>query len=156
MKRNLSASTFLFNSLAALISWYASPYYGTIPLSKSGPHLMFGLRTLCHSRSLEAIRFQLRIRTSRYQSTGNCLCLLPRIHRSLVLTRNAAAVSSVNSLPPALLERARSIFAEHSQLSKDLANEYDITVARKLGELSSTAKALEHWESAQKVCATYS
>lgn len=117
---------------------------------------MFGLRTLCHSRSLEAIRLQLRIRTSRYQSTGNCLCLLPRIHRSLVLTRNAAAVSSVNSLSPALLERARSIFAEHSQLSKDLANEYDITVARKLGELSSTAKALEHWESAQKVCATYS
>lgn len=115
---------------------------------------MFGLRTLCHSRSSEAIRFHLRIRISRYQSTGNCL--LHRIHCGLILIRNAAVVSSVNSLSPALLEKARSIFAEHSQLSKDLANEYNITVARKLGELSSTAKALEQWESAQNVCATYS
>lgn len=90
---------------------------------------MFGLRNLCHSRSLEAIRFQVRIRSSRYLST--------------------AAVSTLNSLSPALLERARSISAEHAKLSKDIANEYDSTVARKLGELSSTAKALEHWEIAQ-------
>lgn len=74
----------------------------------------------------------------------------------LFLPRNAAAISTANSLSPALLERARSISAEHAKLSKDLANEYDSTVARKLGQLSSTAKALEHWESAHNVCATYS
>lgn len=74
----------------------------------------------------------------------------------LVLHHKAAAVSTVNSLSPTLLERARSISAEHAQLSKDLANSYDSTVARKLGELSSTAKALELWENAQNVCATCS
>lgn len=71
----------------------------------------------------------------------------------LFLHCSAAAVSTLNSLSPALLERARSISAEHAKLSKDIANEYDSTVARKLGELSSTAKALEHWEIAQNVCA---
>lgn len=74
----------------------------------------------------------------------------------LFLHRNAAPVSSVNFLSPALLERARSISAEYAQLSKDLATEYDSTVAQKLRGLSSTAKALEYWENARNVRATCS
>lgn len=84
----------------------------------------------------------------------NVFCKAPIV--VLFLPRNAAAISSANPLSPALLERARSISAEHAQLLKDLANEYDNTVARKLGQLSSTAKALEQWERAHNVCATYS
>ena len=55
-------------------------------------------------------------------------------------------------IAPALLGRARSLAAEHDQLSKQLAVQYDTQIARKVGELSPAAKALNDWISASTVC----
>lgn len=65
------------------------------------------------------------------------------------------AASPINLISPALLARARSISAEHAQLSKKLDNEFDVTLARKVGELSIAVKALENWEVAHNVCMTF-
>ncbi|KAK1977446.1 RF-1 domain-containing protein [Colletotrichum cereale] len=51
-------------------------------------------------------------------------------------------------LPPALLQRARSIAAEHDALARSLESDYDIKTARRLGELSSVVAALREWERA--------
>lgn len=56
-----------------------------------------------------------------------------------------------NAITQALLARARSISAEHDRLSQQIATNYDVTIARKAGELSATVKALNEWESEQKV-----
>jgi len=58
----------------------------------------------------------------------------------------------LRTIPPALLGRAKSLAAEHDQLVKQLANGYDPQIARKVGELSQTAKALNAWNSASNVC----
>lgn len=50
-----------------------------------------------------------------------------------------------------MLARARSISAEHDRLSQQISTDYDVTIARKAGELSATVKALNEWESEQKV-----
>lgn len=63
--------------------------------------------------------------------------------------REAAAASA--SIPPALLERARCQHNEHVQLSKQLAAQFDKTIAKRLGELSTAAKAFEAWELASSV-----
>lgn len=92
-------------------------------------HSMLHLRFKCRNYSLDACR------------------LLP----SQRFWYHSTTVSPLHSLSAALLGRARSVSAEHAQLSKHLASGYDIAVARKLGELSTTAKALENWELAQNV-----
>jgi hypothetical protein len=50
-----------------------------------------------------------------------------------------------------LLERARSIAAEHQQLVSANAEKYDVGVAKKIGELGSVVEALKEWEDAQNV-----
>lgn len=55
----------------------------------------------------------------------------------------------VTTLPTALLQRARGIAAEHSQLEAALANDFDPKAARRLGELSRVATALKDWEAAR-------
>jgi peptide chain release factor 1 len=50
-----------------------------------------------------------------------------------------------------LLERARSITKEHSELSKKLDNGYDAKIAKKAGELSAVVTALQSWEKANEV-----
>lgn len=64
----------------------------------------------------------------------------------------AKASNSLESLPPALLTRARSIANEYDELNKKLANGFDTKAARKLGELSPVVKALKEWEKANDVC----
>ena len=59
--------------------------------------------------------------------------------------------SSAHSISPVLLGRARSIAAEHSQLSRQLAQSYDTDTAKKAGELSNAARALQEWETANDV-----
>ncbi|KAG7009215.1 peptide chain release factor 1 [Physcia stellaris] len=51
-------------------------------------------------------------------------------------------------ISPALLGRARSVAAEHGKLARQLSAEYDTEVAKRVGELSTTVKALKDWESA--------
>ena len=55
-------------------------------------------------------------------------------------------------ISPALLGRARSVAAEHGKLARQLSAEYDTEVAKRVGELSTTVKALKDWESASTVC----
>ena len=55
-------------------------------------------------------------------------------------------------ISPALLGRARSVAAEHGKLAQQLSAEYDTEVAKRVGELSTTVKALKDWESASTVC----
>ncbi|KAK2044794.1 RF-1 domain-containing protein [Colletotrichum somersetense] len=51
-------------------------------------------------------------------------------------------------LPPALLQRARSIATEHDALARSLESDYDAKTARRLGELSGVVAALREWERA--------
>jgi len=50
-----------------------------------------------------------------------------------------------------LLHRARAVAAEHAQLSAANADNYDVSVAKKIGELSTVCTALKDWEDAQNV-----
>ena len=59
--------------------------------------------------------------------------------------------SPAHSISPVLLGRARSITAEHSELSKQLAQNYDNDVAKRAGELSTAVRALQEWETANDV-----
>lgn len=60
-------------------------------------------------------------------------------------------VPSAHSISPVLLGRARSISAEHSKLSKELAQNYDNDIAKRAGELSNAVTALQAWETANDV-----
>ena len=64
------------------------------------------------------------------------------------LARWQSSGSSVNApVPQALLGRARSLAAEHAQLSSQLDNQYETEVAKKVGSLSEIA---EYWKSLEK------
>ncbi|GAB1314988.1 Peptide chain release factor 1, mitochondrial [Madurella fahalii] len=52
-------------------------------------------------------------------------------------------------LPPALLERARRLTAEHEQLSAVLEKSYDAKTAKRAGETSRVAAALKRFEKAR-------
>lgn len=64
----------------------------------------------------------------------------------------STSVTPSANISPALLERARALAAEHAQLAKQLNSEYDSQVARKAGSLSTVARTLNGWESANSVC----
>lgn len=48
-----------------------------------------------------------------------------------------------------IVERARAIAAEHTQLSTRNANDYDVSIARRIGELSPVTSAFRAWQDAQ-------
>ena len=63
---------------------------------------------------------------------------------------------SVNAAPetaisPALLDRAKSLEAEHALLSKQLVTDYDASIAKKAGSLSAIAESYKAWEAAKNV-----
>ena len=60
-------------------------------------------------------------------------------------------VSGHDSISPVLLNRARSIAAEHARLSAQIAENYDVDVARRVGELGVVTSALKEWEDARQV-----
>lgn len=51
-------------------------------------------------------------------------------------------------LSPVLIERARKIAAEHDQLTKTLADDFDTKNAKRAGEIASVASALREWDTA--------
>ncbi|KAI9684464.1 MAG: hypothetical protein M1829_002274 [Trizodia sp. TS-e1964] len=57
-------------------------------------------------------------------------------------------LSVQSTLPPSLLNRARSIASEHAKLSKELAQEFDPQIAKRLGPLLAVNKIFQQWESA--------
>lgn len=87
-------------------------------------------------------RLRLQLRT---QSTG---VFIPSFHLVHLLT-TAAATASGDSISPALLSRARLIASEHATLTEQLANDYDARAAKRLGEISTTATAVQEYEDAQ-------
>ncbi|KAF1931358.1 release factor [Didymella exigua CBS 183.55] len=81
-----------------------------------------------------------------------CRGCLARIARPLVrrqLRQQSTAVAS-ESVPPALLSRARSIAVEHKTLSETLADGFDTRSAKKLGEYGPIVNALEQWDKANE------
>ncbi|KAF2874464.1 hypothetical protein BDV95DRAFT_488287 [Massariosphaeria phaeospora] len=64
--------------------------------------------------------------------------------------RFQTTASTPDSIPSALLERARNIAVEHKQLTEKLANGFDTRAAKKAGELSRIVDALREWESASE------
>jgi peptide chain release factor 1 len=83
----------------------------------------------------------------RLQSTGT-IPIEPPSFRKLT---NHTATSSDDYIIPSLLERARSITKEHSELSNQLSNGYDAKIAKKVGELTPIVTALQLWEKANEV-----
>lgn len=53
-------------------------------------------------------------------------------------------------MPPALLERARRITAEHNQLKSALENTFDSKTAKRIGETQGVAQTLTEWDEAQR------
>ncbi|CAN9212179.1 unnamed protein product [Alternaria alternata] len=54
------------------------------------------------------------------------------------------------SIPPALLSRARAIVTEHKELTEKLSNGFDTRAAKKLGEYSPIVNALGEWNKANE------
>ncbi|KAJ8115763.1 hypothetical protein OPT61_g2653 [Boeremia exigua] len=80
-----------------------------------------------------------------------CRSCLLRVARPLVrrqLRHQSSAASE--SVPPALLTRARNIAIEHKALTEKLANGFDTKSAKKLGEYSSIVSALQTWDRANE------
>ena len=68
-----------------------------------------------------------------------------------MLTMRVASFSAPAAPSPILLQRARTVAAEHAQLSAQNAENYDTSVAKRIGELNSTVTAVKEWEDAQNV-----
>ncbi|KAH8671598.1 hypothetical protein BX600DRAFT_250859 [Xylariales sp. PMI_506] len=77
-----------------------------------------------------------------------CAKALAQPLRRQLLVRYASTDAQTN-LPPALLQRARSIALEHAELQASLSDSFDTKAAKRLGELSRVADALKEWEAAQ-------
>ncbi|KAK1997365.1 RF-1 domain-containing protein [Colletotrichum falcatum] len=67
--------------------------------------------------------------------------------RSTQFIRRASSDATAH-LPSALLQRARTIAAEHDALARSLESDFDAKTARRLGELSGVVSALREWERA--------
>lgn len=81
----------------------------------------------------------------RLQSTGRC------DGRSFRPSAHNTAAAAPNTVPPALLTRARSIALEHGQLTEKLANAFDTRAAKRVGECGPVVHALREWEKAHEV-----
>lgn len=57
------------------------------------------------------------------------------------------------SVPTALLTRARAIASEHKQLTEKLSDGFDTKAAKKIGEYSPIVNALGDWDKANEVSA---
>lgn len=55
--------------------------------------------------------------------------------------------STSASISPILIARARNLAAEHDKLSAQLAESYNLKLAKRIGELAPTANALQEWQS---------
>ncbi|EME46641.1 hypothetical protein DOTSEDRAFT_52072 [Dothistroma septosporum NZE10] len=83
---------------------------------------------------------------------ASCWRALARpISRRLNVQRRvqSTAASVSDSISPALLSRARSLASEHASLAQKLASDYDAEAAKRLGELSTTARAIDDYDKAR-------
>ncbi|KAK8024492.1 hypothetical protein PG993_012558 [Apiospora rasikravindrae] len=63
--------------------------------------------------------------------------------------RYASTDAAAPNLPPALLQRARNLAAEHATLAATLEQSFDAKAAKRLGELSRVATALRSYDAAR-------
>ncbi|KAK6857434.1 hypothetical protein PG995_007621 [Apiospora arundinis] len=63
--------------------------------------------------------------------------------------RCASTDATGTNLPPALLQRARNLAAEHATLATTLEQTFDTKAAKRLGELSRVATALQSYDAAR-------
>lgn len=115
-------------------------------------HSMFKTRCIKFNCLFNAHR-SLPLKLARYQ-TNSKVSFLSLLISQCVLNLRLGTLS-LPSLPPALLERARSVSDEHAQISKKLAASFDPVLAKRLGELSVATRALQNWETASNVGLDY-
>lgn len=99
---------------------------------------------VCRSCLSRAARPLIR-RQLRHQSSS-MFCIVLSTNGVLIL-----AVAASDSIPPALLARARNIAVEHKTLTEKLADGFDTKSAKKLGEYGPIVSALEKWDKANEV-----
>jgi peptide chain release factor 1 len=63
----------------------------------------------------------------------------------------AVTATSPETIPPALLSRARDIALEHTKLTEKLANGFDTRAAKRIGECGPIVTALGEWDKANEV-----
>jgi len=93
---------------------------------------------------------QLRPNLGMLKTPWVCRSCLSRIARPLIRQQLRHHSSIAETVPPALLSRARNIASEHKSLTKKLADGFDTKSAKKLGEYSSIVSALEKWDKANE------
>ncbi|KAJ4381575.1 Peptide chain release factor 1, mitochondrial [Didymella sp. IMI 355093] len=81
-----------------------------------------------------------------------CRSCLSRIARPLARRnlRHQSSTAASESIPPALLSRARNIAVEHKTLTDKLADGFDTKSAKKLGEYGPIVGALQKWDKANE------
>jgi peptide chain release factor 1 len=68
-----------------------------------------------------------------------------------VRLQSTATTSTDGILSPILLRRARSIAEEHKRLFSENAENYDLAVAKKIGEMGPVMLAVKEWNEAHNV-----
>ncbi|CAK7243522.1 MAG: Peptide chain release factor 1, mitochondrial [Sporothrix thermara] len=76
--------------------------------------------------------------------------LARRVVSPLGQFKRFASTDTAGFVPPALLERAQRIAAEHAELKRALETDFDSKTAKRLGETQGVAQALAEWQEAQR------
>jgi peptide chain release factor 1 len=71
--------------------------------------------------------------------------------QGLLRLHSTSTTSTDNILSPVLLRRAQSIAQEHTRLSAENAENYDLAVAKKIGEMGAVTAAVKEWDEAHNV-----
>ncbi|KAI4606402.1 hypothetical protein J4E80_010154 [Alternaria sp. BMP 0032] len=71
-------------------------------------------------------------------------------HNVMDMPQLPSSAATSESIPPALLTRARAIVSEHKELTEKLSNGFDTRAAKKLGEYSPIVNALGEWDKANE------
>ncbi|KAF2468593.1 release factor, partial [Lindgomyces ingoldianus] len=81
-----------------------------------------------------------------------CMSRISRISRPLASrsVRWQSTASKLETVPPALLARARTVAAEHKKLTEKLVDGFDTRAAKKLGEYGPVVNALQEWDKANE------
>lgn len=78
-------------------------------------------------------------------------CLVRLVRPALARqVRLQSTATSLDTVPPALLTRARDVALEHKQLTEKLANGFDTRAAKRVGECSPIVNALAEWDKASE------
>jgi peptide chain release factor 1 len=83
----------------------------------------------------------------RYRTTGECYHLARLSSKADSNTKQA----TIETIPPALLTRARDVALEHKKLTEKLAHGFEARAAKKLGQYGPVVSALGRWDKAQEV-----